>query len=317
MTNLVHKSLFALFTVALSCVGSYANDGKCSHSPIIYRSRPVIERLPLRVVDPVDVVVSEFGDTLVADRVGKVVFRIDARGETSLLGKDFDGLSRLVYSKAYGPHALLSGKGSGHIVQITESGHQARTHLPFRPTGLAVDREGSVLTTNSATGQVWKIDAEGTRAVLNKLKKLHEPTKDLVVDSFGTAIVLLQSGKVMSVFASDTNDIEGYLPPTTTRIAIDPNSQIVGLATDAAGKSVLLRPGKKPGEHQQFGGAPYGTSAFAFDKLGNVTMANPDLRAITRVTSHFRIPCPHCGKKVDMLFSPDAPLPEQENLRSF
>ena len=149
------------------------------------------------------------------------------------------------------------------------------------------------------------------------LARLREPFKDLVVDSFGTAIVLLRSGKVMSVFASETDDVEGYLPPTTTRIAIDPNSRIVGLATSEAGRYVLLRPGQKPGDYQQFGGTPQGTSAFAFDRLGNVTMANPDLRAITRVTSHFRIPCPHCGQQVELLFSPDAPLPALENQRSF
>lgn len=326
MTSSVYKLFVTLLAVATPYMAVSGgenerplrpqSDAAChSHSPIIKRSRPVIERLPLRVVDPVDVAVSEFGETLVADRIGKVVFHIDALGEASLLAKNLDGLSRLVYSKTYGPHALLAAKGSGRIMRITETGYQSETHLRFRPAGLGVDNEGRLLTTDKATGDVWQIDSEGKQSVLYRLP---EPTKDLVVDSLGTAVVLLQSGKVFSVFSNETTPKpEGWLPPSTTRIAMDPNGGVVGLATDADGKSVLLRPGSKRGEHDRFGKVPQGTAAFAFDQLGNLTMAIPDLRAITRVTSHFLIPCPACGRMVPLVFSPDAPLQNHKNVRSF
>jgi hypothetical protein len=51
---------------------------------------------------------------------------------------------------------------------------------------------------------------------------------------------------------------------------------------------------------------PEGTRAAGFDSLGNLLLANPDLRAITRVTSRFQVPCPHCRQPTLMIFDAEA-----------
>jgi hypothetical protein len=51
---------------------------------------------------------------------------------------------------------------------------------------------------------------------------------------------------------------------------------------------------------------PEGTEAAGMDRLGNFCLANPDLRAVTKVTSRFMIPCPHCGQQTLMIFDPAA-----------
>ncbi len=52
---------------------------------------------------------------------------------------------------------------------------------------------------------------------------------------------------------------------------------------------------------------PAGTQAVAFDDLGNMSLVNPELRAVTRVTTTLMIPCPHCGRPTRLILSPNGP----------
>ncbi len=286
-----------------------------AHSPITVRSRPVIERVPLKVVDPVDVIVTQFGDTLIADKVGKVVFRVDSEHEVSIVGRDLTHLSRLADSRMLGTHVLTAQPGSGRVVRITETGFQSDfLHLPFTPGGLAVDEVGNVWTSDSAAGKVFQYGSDGQR----KLQvSLSESILDLTLGVNGSVVALLQSGKLVTVFPNETSVPSGFVSSGTTRLNFHPEGFVVGLASDSDGKAMLVKAAADKDDVQRFAGLIQGTSAVAFDKLGNLTLANPDLRAITRVTSHFEIPCPHCGTPVPMTFSPDAPASQQATRRSF
>ena len=63
------------------------------HPPILVRSRPVIERLAVSVVEPEDLCVSVKGNIYIADRRAKVVFRLTPAGQTELAAAEIDGLS--------------------------------------------------------------------------------------------------------------------------------------------------------------------------------------------------------------------------------
>ncbi len=288
------------------------------HLPITLHSRPVIERLPLRVVDPVDVTLTNFGDTLVADRVGKVLFRIDSSGEASLIGRELEGLTRVVDSPQMGAHALLASRGSGRIVRMTETGVQHEVvHLPFAPTGLGANPlDGSLYTTNGRTGEVFRITVEGDT---QSITTVSEPTKDLAVNAIGATIsVLLNSGKVVSVGVDGSRETIGYVPATTTRLTYHPGGYLVALCEDATGKAILLKPtDRRAQQPDTFANAPRGTQAMAFDKLGNLTLSNPDLRAITRVTSRFQQRCHDCGKMMLIKLSTETPAPQKSTRRSF
>ena len=288
------------------------------HLPITLRSRPVIERLPLRVVDPVDVTLTDFGDTLVADRVGRVLLRIDARGESSLIGRELDGLCRVVDSPQMGAHALLTSRGSGRIVRMTEAGVQHEVaQLPFLPAGLGASPfDGSLYTSNSRTGDVIKVEADGT---LSTIVRVSDTTKDLVVNALGTTVsVLLNSGKIVSVGVDGSRETVGYVPATATRLVYHPDKFLVALCEDAVGKTVLLKPAaSRLQQPPVFAGAPRGTKAIAFDTLGNLTLANPELRAITRVTSRFEQRCDDCGKMMIIKLSTEKPAPQESTRRSF
>jgi hypothetical protein len=311
-------TLMIVATMALSGV-TFAEDlHQHKHLPITLHSRPVIERLPLRVVDPVDVTLTNFGDTLVADRVGKVLFRIDAAGEASLIGRDLEGLSRVVDSPQMGAHALLASRGSGRIVRMTETGVQHEVaQLPFLPAGLGANPyDGSLFTTNSRTGDVVKVEADGS---LSTIVRVSEKTKDLTAHALGTTVsVLLNSGKVVSVGVDGSRETIGYVPATATRLTFHPDKFLVALCEDATGKAVLLKPATSRGqEPQTFAGTPRGTKAMAFDTLGNLTLANPELRAITRVTSRFQQRCDDCGKMMMIKLSTESPAPQKSIRRSF
>lgn len=286
-----------------------------SHKPITMRSRPVIERVPIKVIDPVDVTITHFGDTLIADRVGNVVFRVDTLQETSIVARDLINISRIADSRTLGTHILLAGKGSGQIIRVTETGFQSEfLHLPFTPCGLVIDEVGNSWTSDASAGRVFMFGSDG----LQKFNlQLSEPINDLTSGLNGCAIVLLKSGKLVTVFPNETSQTMGYVPANSSRLNFHPDGFVLALTCDNKGNCVLVKATQKTSESERFAGMIPGTSAVAFDRLGNLTLANPDLRAITRVTSHFKIPCPHCGSIVPLIFSPDAPVTEQATRRSF
>lgn len=301
-----------LLTCCLLSSSAFAEDHQ--HSPIIVRSAPVIQRLPLRVIHPIDVAVTAAKDTIVADRGGRMVFRVDTDGETSVLGKDLDGLVRVSASRSFGVHALLRGQRSGQVIRLLETGFREDVcELSFVPVGLGVDSIGNIWTADPKAGVVVKLDSSGVQQSVIQLSGV---PVDLAVDGLG-AVVLLRSGQLVSVAADGSQSTVGYVPANASRLKMTPDHAVVALVVDDDGKSILVRPTPDRESVDRFAMAPRGTSAFAFDHLGNLTLANPDLRAITCVTSHFTVPCPHCGQHVPMLFSPNAPSLTTPTRRSF
>ena len=251
------------------------------HTAMTVRSRPVIERVPLKVIDPVDVIVTQFGDTLIADRIGKVVFRVDAMQETSAIARELTDISRIADSRMMGTHVLQAGHGSGRVIRVTETGFQTEfLHLPFTPAGLAVDEVGNLWTSNAALGRLFLFGSDGQRKFAFALS---ESIKDLTSGLNGSVVVLLKSGKLVTVFPNETSLAAGYVPASASRLSFHPEGFVVALAHDADGKSVLVKATQALGNTDRFAGLIGGTVAVAFDKLGNLTLANPDLRAITRV----------------------------------
>ncbi|MEP3481193.1 MAG: hypothetical protein ABJZ55_18280 [Fuerstiella sp.] len=310
-----------LATILMCCLpisGQCDDAAECRHQTIVVRSRPVIERLPLKVIDPIDVVITKFGATVVAERQAGIVFLLSEDGQTSILAQDQVGLSRVANSGVTGLHSLCSRKSSSTIHRITDSGFASEfAELPFKAAGLAAGEAGGIWTTNSTTAEIIYINAAGQRKTV---KRLNERIIDITADDQG-AYVLKDSGEIISVGSDGSSLRIGYVSngkgsQANSRIQLRPDHQVVALTKAADGSATLQEPQAKEGEGRPVGKVPTGTQAFAFDALGNLTLANPDLRALTRVTSHFTVPCPHCGKPVPMTLSPDAPAPAAKR-RSF
>ena len=96
----------------------------------------------------------------------------------------------------------------------------------------------------------------------------------------------------------------------STRLAALDDGSMLSLAASKDGRSRVLHVSRevdRPVTFEVLATVPAGTRAVGFDSLGNLCLANADLRAVTKVTSHFEIPCPHCGKPTRMKFSSDVP----------
>ncbi len=285
-----------------------------SHEPIMLRSRPVIERVPVKVVKPVDVIVNSLNETLIADDVGRCLLRVDVNGNATSLGDNLRGISRVVDSPQLGVYALLADSKSGRILNFTDNGHQMQVvYFKFRPTGLAIDHTGNLITANNSRREIVRTDGEGRQEVIGRVR---QTVRDLAVDEIGNTVLLLSNGQVATMTSGETADNIGYVPPTSTRLAVHPDGKVIALS-HVTGKTCLVNVSDDREATNRFAAVPHGTSAFAFDSLGNLTLANPDLQAITRVNSHFEISCPHCGKPVSMIMSPNAPPARQPQLRSF
>ena len=294
--------LMIAFTV-VSC-GTIAADEPHSHSPIVVYSRPVIERLPVKVAAPVDVEISAFGDTIIADRIGKMVLCVDPTGESHVLAKGFDQILRVVDAPVFGVHVLCGQAESSIVFRCLDSGVSAEfAHLPFTAIGFGADPVGNLFTANQRTGEIFRIDSEGS---VRRMARVSEPVKDLTCDSIGNAIVLLRSGKVVSVGTDGSSETVGYVPETSARIRIHPDRLVLALGAAVGRGATIYKTTVQQDETEVHARVPEGTIAFAFDALGNLTLSNSDLRAVTRATSHFQVPCPHCGQLVPMTLTTDA-----------
>lgn len=307
------RILFAILISILPSVGIADDD--CHHQPMVVRSRPVIERLRLQVVHPEDLAITKFGATVVAERHAGIVFLLSEDGEASILKEGVKGLRRVADSSLTGLHLLACRESSSTIFKITETGFSTEfAELNFPATGLAVDGAGRVWTADQRTGRIILIDVEGQNRTIAEFGRR---VMDIAADDQG-AYVLSEDGIVTSVGVDGSTMKVGYVGKGAARIQIRADHSVVALVKDASGQCSLREPLDDDPNGRHIGTVPMGTSAFAFDRLNNLTLANPDLKAVTRVTSHFRVPCPHCGKPVDMTLDPKAPRrPGQPQRRSF
>lgn len=285
------------------------------HKPLIVRSRPVIERVPVQVIRPADVLVNSLKETLVADSAAGMLFRIGPLGTVHTLGRDLKNIERVADSPQLGVYALIREENSGRITNFTDSGLQMDVaYLNFVPVGLAVDAGGNLFTADNRRGRIFRISTDGQQ---QQFAVTAEPVRDLMVEPSGHVIALLASGRVISVSAGHTTALIGYVSPMATRLEWHTDGRILALVPGVTGRSQLVCPTADREATDQFASVPRGTSAFAVDSLGNLVLANPDLRAVTRVNSRFQVPCPHCGESLPMILSPTAPPAEPQRQRSF
>ena len=308
------NSVLTLLGIVLLLPGLRADEPH-SHAPLVVPSRPVIARVPVKVIRPVDVVVNSLDETLIADETGQCLLRVDVNGTASVLADQLPGVSRIADSPQLGTYLLQKNARSGRVYLFTDGGQQMDVaYLPFQPTALAVDTEGKLYTADNSKRRLVLIDDEGKQSVYARLP---EAVRDLAIDAIGSVVVLFESGRVGTVTSENELSESGFVSPNATRLAQHPTGFVVALAPDSLGKSYLLKATSDRQQIDRFAAVPRGTTAFAFDALGNLTLANADLRAITQVNSHFEVQCPHCGKPMSMILSADAPAVKQPKRRSF
>lgn len=291
-----------------------------SHNPITVRSRPVIERLPLQVIDPIDLQVSRAGNVFVADAAAGCIFRLDQLGSASLPARQLSGLCRIIVDANESVFALTTGSAQCSIHQVTPEGSRIVLHtLPmaahcFSRAGV----DGWMVATQRS---VWHISADSAP---QQIAQFAQRIVDLCTNAGGGTNVLLSDGQVLQLGLDGAARVAGRAPSTARRLICQPDGHLAVLAEAAdirASGTVALPRGLYPvfeptvdSPPPAIARLPEGTSAVGFDVLGNLCLANPQLRAITRVTSRFQIPCPHCGQPIPLIFDASA---KSENVGGF
>jgi hypothetical protein len=279
------------------------------HDPIRVRSKPVIERLPVKVIEPVDVKVAASGSLLIADRQAEAVFRLDVDGQTSLAVQDMPGIRRIQLDADDNLFVLTSGSGESAVHQITPSGQRVTLQSLSVPAAAFVrDETGRMLIAVEDTGRLLLISNEGGVA---ELAQLPVGITDLSLNAGGQVEVLLTSGHVYSGGFESVPELSGFAPTGSRRLVLGHRGRMLTLQSDRTGLTGLFDVAYQIDRPERFTSVafvPPGTNAAGFDSLGNLCLVNPDLRAVTRVTSRFTIPCPHCGRPTLMIFSTEEPV---------
>ncbi|MFO0427766.1 MAG: hypothetical protein ACK526_14465 [Planctomyces sp.] len=288
------------------------------HTPIVVRSKPVIERIPLAVIDPVDVRYSAEGYLYIADRRGGIVFRIRPTGRTEIIAEGLDGILRIAIAADESLYVLTGTPGSGRILQYLPNGESAEVGtVNFAPAGFGIDSTGTLLVSSAQSGIVEAIESDGTHRLFASLEGR---SKDLLISSDEQPYVLLHSGQVVRLRADGSAENVGTTVTGASRL-MQISPQETGVlhqhSTERPRISLLARRTSSPGASPDLVGdspkstdnpevvlqVPNGTAAAAFDAMGNVVLVNPEIRAVTRVTKCLMVPCPHCGEKVPLIFS--------------
>lgn len=288
------------------------------HAPIIVQSRPVIERLPVKVIEPVDLRIGKTGHIFVADKGAKCVFRLDGDGEVSLPVSELSHIQRIQLDADDNLYVLTSDTRESQIQMVNPIGQSTVVReLTFAATSFVRDTIGQFVVASREGNRIVVITTDGD---VTELTRTYQPVSDLVLNAGGQTEALLVSGEMVHIAASGEVTPSGFAPPGSSRLMLQPDGSMLVLAGRSDGQTRLTsvsRDRVRPQDFQTFASVPDGTQAVGFDALGNLCLANPDLRAITKVTSHFRIPCPHCGRPTDMIFRKDAEPAANAGSRSF
>ena len=284
-------------------LGAIRNHG---HAPIVVQSRPVIERLPVKVISPVDLQISTAGHVYIADDAANCVFRLEADGEVSLPVQSLSNIRRIQLDADGNLYTLTSDSRESQIRMVNPVGQSIVLHdLNFDANAFVRDVTGQFVVTSRATNRVMVISNTGE---ITELTRLYQPVSDLVLNAGGQTEALLTSGELVHISASGEVTASGFAPAGSSRLMLQPNGSMLVLSKRSNGETNLVsisREAIRPKEFSTFATVPEGTQAVGFDRLGNLCLANPDFRAITKVTSHFSIPCPHCGRATEMIFRID------------
>ncbi len=288
------------------------------HAPIIVQSRPVIERLPVKVISPVDLQISKAGHIFVADDAANCVFRLDAEGEVSLPVQRVGNIRRIQLDADGNLYTLTSDARESQIRMINPVGQSVLLHeLNFDAHAFVRDVAGQFAVTSKDTNRVVLISNTGE---ITELTRLYQPVSDIVLNAGGQTEALLTSGDMVHIAASGEVTASGFAPAGSSRLMLQPDGSMLVLSKRSNGQTNLVsisRDANRPKEFASFATVPEGTQAVGFDGLGNLCLANPDLRAITKVTSHFSIPCPHCGRATEMIFRKDVEATDSPDTRRF
>ena len=288
------------------------------HSPVIVQSRPVIERLPVKVIEPVDLRIGKSGHIFIADKSARCVFRLGKDGDVSLPVADLSDIQRIQVDADENLYVLTSNSREAQLQMVNPIGQSTVLHeLTFAATSFVRDTIGQFVVISKDANRIVVISTEGD---VTELAQVYQPVSDVVLNAGGQTEALLMSGELIHIAASGEVTPSGFAPPGSSRLMLQPDGSMLVLAGRSNEHARLVsvsRDQVRPAEFLTFASVPQGTQAVGFDALGNLCLANPDLRAITKVTSHFRIPCPHCGRPTDMTFRKDAESAANATTRSF
>jgi len=288
------------------------------HAAVIVQSRPVIERLPVKVIEPVDLRIGKSGHIFIADKSARCVFRLGSDGDVSLPVADLSDIQRIQVDDDDNLYVLTSDSREAQLQMVNPIGQSTVLHeLTFAATSFVRDTIGQFIVVSKDANRIVVISTEGD---VTELTQVYQPVSDLVLNAGGQTEALLVSGEVIHIAASGEVTLSGFAPLGSSRLMLQPDGSMLVLAgrsKEYARLVLVSRDQVRPAEFLSVASVPEGTQAVSFDALGNLCLANSDLRAITKVTSHFRIPCPHCGRPTDMIFRKDAESAANSDTRSF
>ncbi|MFM8474443.1 MAG: hypothetical protein ACKOEO_01445 [Planctomycetaceae bacterium] len=290
------------------------------HTPLVVRSRPVIERLPVQVIEPVDLQVAQSGHIYVADSRAQCIFRLDSFSRVSLHSRDLAGLRRICLDSDESVYALTASTGECSIHQITPEGRKLLLHtLPFPAQSFA--RYGTTDWLVAEGSNIWSVNSDAERSLIFRSSVA---VLDLCTDAGGGIAALLSDGQVLKMGSAGNAQLAGFAPGSPKRLICRSDGQLIVLADASLSRNGAAAPlprglyslsNTAPNtEPNAIAHLPEGTEAAGFDSLGNLCHANPQLRAVTKVTSRFRIPCPHCRETVLMIFDANA---QPDNIGGF
>ena len=288
------------------------------HQPIHVRSKPVIERLPVRVISPVDLALSDDGCVFIADNKANCVFRLDGSGSVSLLVENLADIERIRIDADDSVYVLTSSAGESSLHQITPGGQHVVLQTFGFPAGAFVrDSAGQFVLSVKQTGRLVSVSSEG---VVSDIGMLTQNPLDLAYNAGGQLEALMPSGHVVRIPSSGEIQVSGFAQLGSRRLLSLRDGSLLTLCnTDVSRTQVIhvSRTEDRPEKFQIEANVPTGTSSVGFDALGNLCLANADLRAVTKVTNHFEIPCPHCSQPTRIIFSVDGDPATGADSRSF
>ena len=170
------------------------------HAPIIVQSRPVIELLPVKVISPVYLKISNSGHVFIADEAANCVFRLDGDGDVSLPVQDLRDIRRIQLDADGNLYTLTSNSCESQIRMMNPVGQNVLLHeMNFDANAFVRDVTGQFMVTSKDANRVVVISSTGE---IVELTRIYQLVSDLVLNAGGQTEALLASGELVHIAAS-------------------------------------------------------------------------------------------------------------------
>lgn len=268
------------------------------HAPLEIKSRPIVSKYSLSLIQPRRVLAQADGTLYVADWAAGMVFRISPGRKVRIVAEDLNEPSSLAMDSERNLFVSTYGQGmtkEGTIVRIAhEDGMRSVVAVGLTaPSAIAFDAQDNLYVASFLDNTISRVGMSG--GLITYAANV-PAVSAILFDERGDLLALSSTEGAVYRISSDMGAMKriagGLSAPSD--MLLHPEGHLIVVDF---GRGRLVHVDEK-GRLKTFAVVPRGTVSAAFDGQANLIVANWDNHNLLKITTNLTVKCPHCGRDI-------------------